>query len=174
MTFAVVGADTKPAAATWVGPCEFRLDTPHISSKVLASQSVPVLRSHGQYYCTSEVLYVTAEVTLRRCVSGGQDPQTCAPIAEHAETDTLASGTINYNRSYWKILGTADSDPYPETGWYVATAVYEVCVFNGGAYPGTQQSSWAHWDQGQGKVDVVIKYLPPIIVPPSPSSGSAT
>jgi hypothetical protein len=100
---------------------------------------VPVIRTHARYYCRSEVIYVNAQVTLRRCISGSQDPQTCAPLEEDTATHNSATG-VNYAVGHYEELGTADSDPYPKTGWYVATAVYEVCVFNGGVFPGTQQS----------------------------------
>ena len=100
---------------------------------------MPVIRTHARYYCRSEVIYVNAQVTLRRCISGSQDPQTCAPLEEDTATHNSATG-VNYAVGHYEELGTADSDPYPKTGWYVATAVYEVCVFNGGVFPGTQQS----------------------------------
>lgn len=59
---------------------------------------------------------------------------------------------INYSNNYSGPFTTSDSDPYPESGYYVGTAVYEVCVVGGALYPGTAQSTVAHFDASTGKV----------------------
>lgn len=153
---ATVVVPATPAAAdeVTVGPCTLGLDDPHISSQQQTEE--PIMRVHSRYMCSSQdLLYVNAEVDLRRC---GQpsSPLTCPVVGEGANSHSM---TMIQAGVWVNPFTTSDSEPSPATGWYVATAVYEVCLFNGGAVYATGQSNWIHYDAPTGLVERLKKDL---------------
>lgn len=149
---AIVDASPAAAAQTQVGPCTFDIDYPHVSS----TASLPTIRVHVRYKCSSSVLYVNTHITLYRCDQPGQDPLTCVV----AGTGEGAHGTTDVNYSdTWKILAVADSDAYPSSGWYVAKSSYEVCIFNGDATYGFGQSDYVQYDATRTKTGEVFKVV---------------
>lgn len=174
VTFFTFVVFVSPAAAgeTVVGPCHFRLDYPHVSSEVLNEFGWLVMRVHTTYYCTSELATVEAEVLLRFCGPERLPAEACAVVGGDLETDTHVTG-INYGSSYpsGDPFTTSDSDPYPQHGWYVATAFYEICIFGGGSISGADTSGYAEYigtsklsfarDTGEATEEQVIDELPP-------------
>lgn len=148
------GVFVPPAAAdqTAVGPCDFRLDNPHLTTDQVAVSNPAVVRVHSAYRCSSEVAYATAKVSLRYCGSEPLAAEACPVLNTRGATDTFAGSGIHHGPSWKSNFTTTDSDPYPESGWYVATALYEVCLFNSGVISGTGISQYLKYDATTGKV----------------------
>ena len=112
------------------------------------------MRVHSRFTCSVDVLYANAEVSLRFC---GQTPL-AAEACPVLDTDANSAPLPKAGRTYDNFT-TSDSDPHPESGYYVATAVYEVCLLNGGAFPGTGKSAHVYYNASTGKVDRAIQEL---------------
>lgn len=148
------------AVETTVGPCTLRLDNPHPTSKRIASSGayVPVNRVHLEHMCsTANLIYVTAELSLRFCGPSRLPALSCPVVGQGAGNSTATGGDISYG-GYSTNWAVADSDPRPETGFYVATATYEICLFNGGATTGTGVSDYAYITS-DGKVKYFKDFL---------------
>lgn len=142
------------ASETWVQQCRFRLDNPHVQSEYYQVSNAPIIRVHSFYYCTSQLASVSSKVSLRFCGPEPLAAEACAVIRAHKNVHTHATG-INYASDFGPPFTTTDSDPYPSSGWYVATAVYEACIFNGGNFVGSGISQYVYYNASTNKIQFV-------------------
>jgi hypothetical protein len=145
-----IGSSVIAGVETSVGPCTFRLDDPHPSTNKF---NQPLIRVHLEYRCsTPDLIYASGSVQLRFC--GAERLNALARPIVGSTSNSHPFGQIFVSETKWssKNFATADSDPYPESGWYVATATYEVCIFNGGAFPGSGQSAYGLYDSDSNKI----------------------
>lgn len=93
---------------------------------------------------------------LRYCGPSVLHPEACASVRATGDNDSHALGQVYYGSTYPSgPRTTTDSDPHPEGGYYVATAAYEICIFNGGNIHGVGRSQYAYYDVRTGKVTYV-------------------
>jgi hypothetical protein len=109
------------------------------------------MRVHATYRCDhGNLLYVNAEVDLRYCGDTRKDPMLCR--IEGVDSKTAYSGSIHTGTTRKANWITSDSSPSPDSGWWIATAIYEICFFNGGNVQGTAISTWALYESDINKV----------------------
>ena len=143
-------ADPALAVETTVGQCHFQMNNPHLSS----TAAYPTIRVHTEYYCDhTNLIYVNGQVSLRFCGPSKLPASSCPILRTTNRTSTSQTGGIrtgSWSRN-WLIT---DSEPYPEAGWYVATAIYEVCLFNGAATTGNGATPYGYYPGGDSKIKI--------------------
>lgn len=170
-----IGAIPARADTVSVGPCQFNLGYPHLSTRSIAGVGMTVMRAHVVYKCTHKnLIYVNAQSTMRYCGPSKLPALSCQKTGGFpgdSNQHTNYQNNIHVGSDWSDVFTTSDSDPNPEPGWYVATAAYEICPLNGGAaQAGVGTSNFVHLDS-DGKVKVLRDFLNSPAPAPEPEPG---